>query len=346
MFLNLKILIVDDEEINIILLEELVKQAGYTDCTSFYNPLKALEYLEENSCDVLIVDFNMPEMDGVELLQKAKGLHPDMLSIMITASSDESVMISALEAGVNEFLRKPISGTVFQLRLKNISQLKDSFNITHEFNKTLQKRVDDTTSALRQSEYEALEVLSKSAEYKDPETASHIARVSHYAKLIAQKIGLSEEEQKILYFAAPLHDIGKIGIEDSILLKPGKLTSEEFDAMKNHSQIGATILENRTNVYLKAGQIIALTHHEKFNGKGYPKGLKGEEIPLYGRIVAIADVFDALTSSRPYKKAWTFEDATKFLIKERDEHFDPELVNVFTDALDEVQEIFEKFQED
>lgn len=345
MFLNLKIVIVDDEEINIILLEELVKQAGYTDCTSFYNPLKALDYLEENSCDILIVDFNMPDMDGVELLQKAKGLHPDMLSIMITASSDESVMIRALETGVNEFLRKPISGIVFKLRLKNISQLKDSFNITHEFNKTLQKRVDDTTSALRQSEYEALEVLSKSAEYKDPETASHIARVSHYAKLIAQKIGLSEEEQKILYFAAPLHDIGKIGIEDSILLKPGKLTPEEFDTMKNHSQIGATILENRTNVYLKAGQIIALTHHEKFNGKGYPKGLKGEEIPLYGRIVAIADVFDALTSIRPYKKAWTFEDATKLLIEERDEHFDPELVNVFTDALDEVQVIFEKFQE-
>lgn len=343
---NLKIVIVDDEEINIILLEELVKQGGYTNCISFNNPLKALSHLEENSCDILIVDFNMPDMDGVELLEKSKALHPDMLSIMVTASSDESVMINALRTGVNEFLLKPISGTVFGLRLKNISQLKDSFNITNEFNKTLQKRVDVTTAALRESEYEALEVLSKSAEYKDPETASHIARVSHYAKLIGQKIGLSEKEQKILYFAAPLHDIGKIGIEDSILLKPGKLTPEEFDTMKNHSSIGATILENRTNVYLKAGQIIALTHHEKFNGKGYPKGLKGEEIPLYGRIVAIADVFDALTSIRPYKKAWTFEDATNLLIEERSEHFDPALVDVFTDSLKEVREIFEKFQEE
>lgn len=346
MFLDLKIMIVDDEEVNILLLEELIRQEGYRHSISFTDPVKALEHLKENECDILIVDFNMPKMNGIELLEQAKGLHPHLSSIMITASDDDALMIDALKIGTNEFLLKPISSIVFKLRLKNISQLKESFNITHEFNKMLQVRVEETTAALRESEHEALEVLSKSAEYKDPETASHIARVSHYAKLIAKKVGLSEREQEILYFAAPLHDIGKIGIEDAILLKPGKLTDEEFDIMKTHSKIGASILEKRTNVFLKAGAVIAQTHHEKFNGRGYPEGLKGEDIPLYGRIVAVADVFDALTSVRPYKKAWTFEDATNLLIEEKGEHFDPVLVDLFIDSLDEVRRIYEEFKEE
>lgn len=342
---DLKIVLVDDDMVNIILLEELVELGGFANSISFTEPLKALEYIKDNECDILIVDYNMPKMDGIELIGKAKEIDQDIVSIMITANTTSSTMIKALEAGVTDFLTKPISTVVFSLRLKNIAQLKASFKITADFNKTLEKRVAKATKALRESEYETLEVLSKAAEYKDPETASHIARVSYYAKLIAQKIGLSQEEQDILFYAAPLHDVGKIGIDDAILLKPGKLTDEEFDEMKKHSAIGASILENKNNKFLKAGELIASTHHEKYNGKGYPQRLKGEDIPLYGRIVAIADVFDALTSIRPYKKAWEFEDAKNLLIDEKGEHFDPVLVDAFIDSIDEVRVIFDRFKE-
>jgi len=345
MYNDVKVLLVDDEIVNVMLLEELVKQDGYFNYVSFTEPLKALEWLSENECDVIIADYNMPKLDGVELILKAKKIHPNVLSVRVTANNNEEVMHKALEIGVTDFLLKPISSTVFTLRLKNISQLKSSLNLTAEFYKKLEKKVEQATSDLKQREHETLGVLSKAAEYKDRETASHIARVSHYSSLIAKKINLSEEEQEILFYAAPLHDIGKIVVEDGVLLKPGKLTNEEFERMKKHSEIGGNILDKSNNAFLQAGGVIAMTHHEKYNGRGYPKGLKGEEIPLYGRIVAIADVFDALTSIRPYKKAWTFEDAKALIITEKGEHFDPLLVEVFIDSIDEVRVIFDKFQE-
>jgi len=343
---NLNIVIVDDEMVNLILLEEIVKNDGYKYVSTFSTATDALEYIQNNGVDALITDFNMPEMDGIALLEEAKALYPDLVSIMITANHDNEMMQKALKAGVTDFLTKPISPIIFKLRLYNILELKNSLNLTQYFNENLSTKVEEATKALRKSEYEALEVLSKAAEYKDPETASHIVRVSHYSRLIAKACGLSEEEQNIIYYAAPLHDIGKIGIDDAILLKPGKLTADEFEKMKEHSAIGASILEGKENVFLNAGETIALTHHEKYNGKGYPKGLSGEEIPLYGRIVAIADVFDALTSKRPYKEAWSFEKALNLLVEEKGQHFDPQLVDYFIANLKEVKKIYETFQED
>jgi len=321
MFHNLKIVVVDDEIMNVILLEELIKQEGYQNYKTFEDPVEALEYIKTESVDILIIDYNMPQINGIELLKASKILHPDMVSIMVTANNDENMMCKALEAGVTEFLLKPIFPTTFTLRLKNMLELKSSLNITKDFNNLLTSKVEEATKALQLSEYETLEVLSKAAEYKDPETASHIARVAHYSKLLGRASGLSKEEQEILYYASPLHDIGKIGIIDDILLKPGKLTAEEFDEMKTHTIKGGDILKDKTNPFLVAGKTIALTHHEKYNGKGYPNGLKGEEIPLYGRIVAVADVFDALTSVRPYKEAWSFEKALNLLIDERGQQF-------------------------
>ncbi len=346
MFHNVSIVIVDDEMLNLILLEELIKQEGYINYKTFLEPSKALEYAKENNVDALITDYNMPKMDGIELLQKMKALHPDMVSIMITANNDTEMMEYALQSGVTEFLLKPIFPITFKLRLKNILELAFSLVINKDFNKILQQKVEETTDALKESEEEILEVLSNAAEYKDPETASHIARVAYYSKLIAKKYGLDEEEQNILFYAAPLHDIGKIGIPDSILLKPGKLTKDEFEKMKEHSKIGAGILASKNNEYIKAGRVIARTHHEKYNGQGYPEGLQAENIPLFGRIVAIADVFDALTSQRPYKKAWTFENALNLLIEEKNEYFDPQLVDIFVDAQEEVKKIYMEFQEE
>ena len=343
---NLNIVIVDDEIVNLLLLENIVNAEGYEKVSTFDSSPEAIEYIQNNKVDVLITDFNMPHMDGIALLEQAKERYPDLVSIMITANNDNEMMHRALEAGVTDFLIKPISPIVFKLRLNNILELKNSLNLTQHFNERLTTKVEEATAALKKSEYEALGVLSKAAEYKDPETASHIARVSHYSKLLAQAYGLSKEEQNIIYYAAPLHDIGKIGINDTILLKSGKLTQDEFTTIKEHPAIGAEILHGKENAFLKAGKTIALAHHEKYNGTGYPKGLQGEEIPLYGRIVAIADVFDALTSNRPYKKAWSFEKASNLLIEEKGKHFDPQIVDCFIENLDAIKTIYEKFQED
>jgi len=188
-------------------------------------------------------------------------------------------------------------------------------------------------------------VLGKTAEYKDPETASHVTRVAHNSKLLAHQYGLDEDTAETIFYAAPFHDIGKVGIADDILLKPGKLTDSEFETMKTHSTIGGSILENVKSKYLKMGASIALYHHEKYNGTGYPEGLQAQQIPIEARIVAIADVFDALVSKRPYKKAWSFEEALTLLKEQSAKHFDPILVEIFTQNIDQIQVIYDKYQE-
>ena len=191
-------------------------------------------------------------------------------------------------------------------------------------------------------EYETLDVLARASDYKDPETAAHIARVSNYALLLAELLGLDEESRELIYYATPLHDIGKLGIPDAILLKPGRLTDGERTIMYNHTTIGYEIMQNPKSKYLRAGALIAMSHHEYYDGSGYPKGLKGDEIPLFGRIVSLVDVFDALTTKRPYKEAWSFERATEEIAAQRGKHFDPELVDIFLSNLPRFREVFEK----
>lgn len=324
---KMNIVIVDDEPTNLMLLEAIAE--GYEPLT-FTEPLKVVEHLQHTAVDLLITDFNMPGMNGIELLRKAKELQPEIMSIMITANGEESIRMQALEEGIDDFLTKPYSPSEVILRIKNRHIL----------------RVEERSiKALRAREHEALRILSKTAEYKDPETASHVARVAHYSKLLGQRYGLNEEEQELLFYAAPLHDIGKVGIEDAVLLKPGKLDDNEFERMKLHSTVGYEILADAENPFLRAGALIAQSHHEKYNGRGYPLGLCGEEIPLYGRIVAIADVFDALTSIRPYKRAWSFEEAMELIKREKGEHFDPVLVDLFVESETEIREIFYRFEE-
>ncbi len=342
---SIHIVSVDDEPFNLLLIEELASLIGF-EVTSFEKPQKALSYIETHPVDILLVDYMMPQMNGIELMKSCHAVNSDLLMVMITAVNDnEELKIEALEAGATDFLSKPFNPSEFQVRLRNLAKIRSSQHILADFNKRLQEEVELATAKLIQREHEALEVLSNTAEYKDPETASHIARVAHYSRMLAEKHGLDKPEQEIIFYSSPLHDIGKVGTNDAILLKPGKLTDEEFETMKEHAIIGYNILHKSENPYLAAGAIIAATHHEKYNGRGYPKGLKGEEIHLYGRITAIADVFDALTSERPYKKAWSFEDAMALIEKEKGEHFDPLLAQLFIDNVAEVREIFERFQE-
>lgn len=342
---NIYIISVDDEPMNIMLIEELSKGMGKEIILqSFLNPVDALTHIISNPVDIMITDFMMPEMNGAELIERARILQPELLSIVITGAGDnENLKLQALKAGVNDFLTKPLHIIEFQLRIKNLITLKKSQKILNQFNDELQNEVKKATETLISREYETLLVLSKTAEYKDPETASHIARVAHYSKLLAKHYGLNKEEQEKIFHASPLHDLGKIGIKDDVLLKPGKLDEKEFDHMKTHPIIGYEILKGTKNPFLEAGAIISLTHHEKFDGSGYPKALKGEEIHIFGRITAIADVFDALTSKRPYKKAWSFDEALAFLVEQKGKHFDPILIDLFISNIEEVKEIYHKF---
>ena len=275
------------------------------------------------------------------------------------SDAEDAIQIQALKAGVNDFIKKPINKAILLNRVQNFIKLRKAIRyLSHQeqilnvqvnqATADLQKTIRDLTeayAALEHKEHETLRVLSRTAEYKDEETANHVKRVSGYTVLMAKRLNLDENEQNILHFAAPLHDLGKVGTPDNILLKPGKLNEDEMKIMREHAAIGADILKDTTSPYLKAGYIIAISHHEKYDGSGYPQGLIGEEIPLYGRIVAIADVFDALTSKRPYKKAWTFDEAIHFLRQNAGTHFDPLLIDLFTADLDDVHAIYTLYED-
>jgi len=265
--------------------------------------------------------------------------------VMITAEEKKEVRYQALEAGANDFLNKPIDKTEFVARTNNMIRLrKNQFQLANRA-EWLAKGIKKATEELRQQEREALLLLSKAAEYRDPETGAHLNRMSLYSKIIARNLGFGEEEQEIMLEASPMHDVGKVGTPDHILLKPGKLDPDEFEIMKQHASYGYDILKQGSSRLMQVAAEIAVTHHEKFNGRGYPLGLKGEDIPLRGRIVAVADVFDALTSERPYKKAWPLQEALDLLRRESGEHFDPQCVDAFLTSLDEVQEIMVQYHE-
>jgi putative two-component system response regulator len=256
------------------------------------------------------------------------------------------VRYRALDAGANDFLGKPVDNVEFLARARNMLSLSAARSRLANQAQWLTSEVRKATEVLLQRERDTVFRLCKAAEYRDPETGAHILRMAHYSQLIAKNLGMTQEEQELLLEAAPMHDIGKVGISDNILLKPGRLTPEEFEIMKQHASFGYELLKDSNSLVLQAGAEIALGHHEKFDGSGYPQGLKGEEIPLLSRIVAVADVFDALTSERPYKKAWSLEQAVDFLNAGSGSHFDPQCVNAFLEGFDEALEIRERYQEE
>ncbi|WP_368028678.1 HD domain-containing phosphohydrolase [Arcobacter sp. s6] len=342
---NMKIISIDDNKTNLLIIESYAKILNL-EIESFLNPKEALEASFQKDYDLVIVDYMMPEINGLEFIQVFREKNQNTPIIMLTAVGDDmNLQIKALEYGANDFLSKPINAPAFKARIINMLKLRKSQLLLQDKALLLQNEVEAATFRLKESEYETLQMLGKSAEYKDPETNAHTQRVAHYCKLLARAYGLDESLQDIIFYASPFHDLGKIGIPDNILLKPGKLDDDEFSIMKNHAKIGYEILKGSKSKYLKAGGVIAYNHHEKYDGTGYPNGLKGENIPIFGRITAVADVFDALTSSRPYKNAWSLEDAFDFLIREKSLHFDPNLVDLFIENRNEVINIHNKFKE-
>ena len=343
---NMRIISIDDNKTNLLIIESYAKILNL-EIESFLNPKEALEASFEKEYDLVIVDYMMPEINGLEFIQSFRQNNQSTPIIMLTAVGDDmNLQIKALEYGANDFLSKPINAPAFKARIINMLKLRKSQLLLQDKALLLQDEVKLATIRLKESEYETLQMLGKTAEFKDPETNAHTQRVAYYCKLLARAYGLDENLQDIIFYASPFHDLGKIGIPDNILLKPGKLDDDEFSIMKNHAKIGYEILKGSKSKYLKAGGVIAYNHHEKYDGTGYPNGLKGESIPIFGRITAIADVFDALTSSRPYKKAWSLEEAFDFLIEEKSVHFDPKLVDLFLENKNEVINIHNKFKED
>jgi putative two-component system response regulator len=343
--MKLSVVIVDDSEINLTLFKHLVTRIEGLEPLCFDASQKALDWCAANSADIVIVDYMMPAPDGLEFIRRFREIEgmQDVPVIMITANDLKEIRYTALQTGATDFLTKPVDKNEFTARIRNMGTLRRSQKLLADRAALLAEEVAAATTTIVERERETIYRLSKAAEYRDPETGGHILRMAHYSRLIAERLGLPVQEQQLLLEAAPMHDVGKVGIADQILLKPGRFSDEEFAIMKRHAEIGHKILHNSKSPILNAAAIVALTHHEKVDGSGYPQGLTGEEIPLHGRIVAVADVFDALTSARPYKVAWELNAAKDFILTNSGSHFDPRCVSVFVAAWDEVLAIRKRF---
>jgi putative two-component system response regulator len=320
------ILAVDDEPSNLSLLRQILQDSYRMSFAKDGERAIALARLERPQ--LILLDVMMPGMTGHEVCRRLKA-DPALAAtpvIFVTALVDPQDELAGFEAGAVDYIAKPFSPPIVRARIRTHLSLV---------------RFDE----VRRTQLQVVQRLGLAAEYKDNETGLHVIRMSHYAHLLGQAAGLSEDEADDLLHAAPMHDVGKIGIPDRILQKPGPLTPEEWREMQRHVNIGADIIGEQPSGMLAMARNIALTHHEKWNGEGYPEGLSGTAIPLVGRIVAIADVFDALTSKRPYKEAWPVERAVNYLLEQRGRHFDPELVDIFVGLMPALREVMDTWAE-
>ena len=338
------VLLLDDDPLNLQWLQILVGRLPGVQALAFQDPQAALQCARTHTLDLAVIDYLMPSLNGLQFIEAlgAIATMADVPLLMITAHDEKEVRYRALEAGVYDFLPKPVDALEFAARARNMLRLRQAQVRLNAHAATLENEVAAATAELRERERETILALVKAAGYRDYETGAHISRVGLYAELIAQGLGLAPAQQAVLREAAAMHDIGKVGIPDHILCKPGRLDDAEMAIMRTHPQIGHDLLKDSSSALLQAGATIALTHHEKFDGSGYPHGLAGEAIPLLGRIVAVADVLDALTSQRPYKKPWPLEDAGQYLREQSGLHFDPACVHALLAAWPQVQDICER----
>ena len=346
-----RILVVDDLPINRELLEDMLVPLGYQ---VFQAPdgETALQMVREISPDVILMDIMMPRMDGFEAARRLKQDDETKAIpiVMVTALQAVGDRIKALEAGANDFLSKPVDRSELQATVNSQVQVKAYHDHMKNYQQELEAEVARRTEELRlaldnlkQASLDTIMRLARAAEYKDEDTGGHILRMSSYAAAVARKLGLGDNVAQWILYAAPMHDVGKIGIPERILLKPGKLDPDEWEIMKQHTLIGGRILEGAKAGYLKLAEIIALTHHEKWDGSGYPRGLNGKAIPQVGQITAIADVFDALISKRPYKEPFSLEKSFTIIAESRGSHFNPDVVDAFFAIEDEIISIKEKY---
>jgi two-component system, response regulator RpfG len=344
----MNILLVDDSRANLVIYKAIVRTQPGCVAVPFTSSTEALNWSAENELALVIVDYSMPEPNGVEFIRRFRKLShkAEVPVIMITGEEDRALRYRALEAGANDFLKKPIDVVECSARVRNMLELYRSRLKLEDRAVWLADEVKRATAEIVVRERETIMRLARTAEYRDSDTGLHIVRMAHYARAIGAAAGLSESEQELLLLAAPMHDIGKVAIPDSILLKPGALDAAENAIMHQHTTIGHAILSGSTSALLQNAAEIALTHHEKFNGSGYPHGLKAHNIPTFGRICAISDVFDALTSERPYKPAWPVDEAIAEIAAGTGMHFDPVLVKAFRSVLPEILLLKAKYSDE
>ena len=330
---HLRILAVDDQEPNLLLLQRILERDGYTQVRGTTDPARIVGMFAESAPDLVLLDLHMPELDGFELMEQLGPLTDagrEVPFLVLTGDDTEDTKRRALAVGARDFLTKPFNQTELLLRVRNLLEVKQLQDRLREKNADLEAEVAERTRDLDRARLEILERLALVTEYRDDETQEHAWRIGRTGALLARALALPDGEVDLIRRAAPLHDIGKIGIPDSILLSPGKLSEPEFDVIKTHTTIGGAILSGSQSPLLRLAEQIALSHHERWDGQGYPAGISEDRIPLAGRIVAVADVFDALTHERPYKKAWPVEKAVAEILGNAGRQFDPGIVEAFS----------------
>lgn len=336
-----RIFIVDDEAANLKLLDKMLSGQGYSQLVTIQDAREVVSRYHEGRPDLVLLDINMPHLDGYQVMAQLKALG-DPLSppvIVLTAQHGHDHLIRALAAGARDFVGKPFDRNELLMRVRNLLEAQLAHRFLHEQRGVLESLVRERTRELQETRLQVIRRLGRAAEYRDNETGFHIIRMSQVSSRLAAALGWADEACELLLNASPMHDIGKIGVPDNVLLKPGKLDADEWEIMKSHAVIGADLLAGDDSDLLRLAREIALAHHEKWDGTGYPYGLQGDAIPQSGRIVAVADVFDALVSVRPYKRAWSTDDATAFIREQSGRHFEPRIVEAFQDILPEVLEI-------
>ena len=345
--LSARILVVDDNEDQLDLMQLMLQKHGFSRVVLTSDPTSVAAAYAASPIDLILLDMEMPVMNGIEVMRKLKSelRGAFMPVIVLTAHEGADVRLSALKEGARDYISKPFVDTEFAHRIRNYLEVRMLYNERERQNEILEQKVAERTAELKETQTEILRRLAKAGEFRDNDTGNHVTRVSHSCRLLADVAGVDAHLTELIYMASPLHDIGKIGVPDHILLKKGRLNDEEQVIMRQHVDFGVEMLGNHPAELLQVACSIAQNHHEKWDGTGYPNALAGDAIPIEARIVAICDVFDALTSIRPYKVAWTVENALGFLQDNSGSHFDPNLVNLFERHLPQILEIRARFSD-
>jgi len=335
------IVMVDDSSIQLRLYEQMLKTLPDTEGVPFTSPIEALTWCEQNRPDLMLVDYNMPKLDGLEFIRRFRLLYGEtpVPIVVVTADIDRELRRNALELGADDFLNKPVDDIELRTRVRNMLRIHEHRRMLANNAAWLSEEVRRATASIADRECETIYRLARAAEHRDNETGDHVIRIGLFAACVARALGLSLGEQELLRLATPMHDIGKVGTPDAILLKLGPLTAAEWQIMKQHAVAGYEILRDSKSALLQKGAEIALSHHEKFDGTGYPFGLAGDQVPLSGRIAAVCDVFDALLSKRPYKEPWPLPRVLEHIENESGRHFDPHIVGAFKEVLPRLLEI-------
>ncbi|MGB0936819.1 MAG: HD domain-containing phosphohydrolase [Colwellia sp.] len=342
------IIVCDDSVTNVLVLSKIVKDSCRANTIEITDPRKLANVIKSTEVDLILLDIEMPHLSGFEILKAVRKTHSaDALPIIIiTGLKTTECRNEALSLGANDYVTKPFDQVEIGLRIKNHIKMRQAYKAMHSTQQKLEGSIDQTQLELRSSVKALVKSLAVAGELKDDDTGKHVCRVGRYAGILARGYGLPESIAQMIEQTAPLHDIGKIGVPDNILLKKGKLNTEERMIMEQHTFFGEKIISGHNNMLLKVAKSVALNHHERWDGSGYPHGLSGETIPIEGRITALADVFDALTTKRPYKEAWPLDKTIKKINDESGKHFDPSLVDIFNEQMDQFLEVMKCLPDD